>query len=142
MPEVLDTATKTMKTRGQQKRSETVLVVEDESMVSDLARKILERYGYTVLAAANGREALDLYEEKRNNISLVILDLNLPEIGGFQCLEKLRELDPKVKILVTTGHSIDEIEKRAIEAGARGVLLKPFSMKQILTAVRDVLGSD
>ncbi len=111
-------------------------------MVSDVIRRILERTGYTVLSVANGREALNLYEKERDSISLVILDLIMPRMGGIQCLEKLREIDPKAKILVTTGHSTIGVRKAAIEAGAKGFVYKPFTMKQMLTAVREVLDID
>lgn len=121
---------------------ETILLVEDESMVSDVIRRILERTGYTVLSVANGREALNLYEKERDSISLVILDLIMPRMGGIQCLEKLREIDPKAKILVTTGRSTNGVRKAAIEAGAKGFVYKPFTMKQMLTAVREVLDID
>lgn len=131
-----------MKGCGEQRGLETILLVEDEHMVSDLAKRILERSGYTVLAAANGKEALNLYETERNKISLVILDLIMPKMGGKECLEKLREINPNVKILVTSGHSVQEAEKNGIELGARGFLYKPYSVKQILAAVRGILDSD
>jgi CheY-like chemotaxis protein len=142
LPEALDTAAKTMKGRREQTGAETILLVEDESMVSDVTTKILERFGYTVLAAGNGREALNLYEKQKDSISLVILDLIMPKMGGIRCLEKLREIDPEARILVTTGHSLVGVEEEAIEAGARGFLYKPFTIKQMLTAVREVLDSD
>ena len=81
--EPLETATREAMPRG---GTETILLVDDEEFVRDLGKRILERSGYTVLTAANGKEALDLYKRERGNISLVILDLIMPEMGGKQCL--------------------------------------------------------
>ncbi len=121
---------------------ETILLVEDEVLVCDVTKRILERGGYTVLVATNGREALNLYLKKRDVISLVILDLIMPEMGGKECLRKLRENDPNVKTVVVTGYCKNGIAKDVIESGARGFVCKPYDSKQILTAVRRVLDSD
>jgi two-component system cell cycle sensor histidine kinase/response regulator CckA len=121
---------------------ETILLVEDEVLVCDVTKRILERGGYTVLIATNGREALNLYLKKMDVISLVILDLIMPEMGGKECLRKLRENDPNVKTLVISGHCKDGIAKEVIESGAIGFVCKPYDSKQILTAVRRVLDSD
>jgi two-component system cell cycle sensor histidine kinase/response regulator CckA len=122
--------------------TETILLVEDQDLVRDVTQRIVERSGYVVLPAANGKEALSLYEKERDRISLVILDLIMPEMGGKDCLAKLRELNPKLKILVTSGYSGYGVEKEAIELGASAFLRKPYNMKQMLTAIREVLGSD
>ena len=79
--------------------TETVLLVDDEDLVSDLGARILTKHGYTVLKAANGREALDLFKKERSQISLVILDLIMPEMGGTECLKELLKIDPQVTSL-------------------------------------------
>ncbi len=122
--------------------TETVLLVDDEEMVSDLGKRILERFGYTVLTAANGKEALDLYEKERNKISLVILDLIMPEMGGRQCLEELLKIDPPVKVLIASGYSAVGETKKTIESGAMGFVGKPYDIGQMLQAVRQVLDQD
>lgn len=121
---------------------ETILLVEDEDWVSDVTKRILERGGHTVLTAANGKEALDLYSKKKDMISLIILDVIMPEMGGKECLEKLREIDPNVKILVTSGYYRNGMTKEIIESGAAGFIRKPYDSKRMLTAVREVLDSD
>ena len=117
-------------------------MVEDEDLVSDLTKRILERFGYTVLTAANGKEALNLYEKERDRVSLVILDLIMPEMGGEECLEELRRLDPNLKILVTSGYPLNGPTRETIDSAARGFVGKPYGMKEMLRAVRDVLDSD
>ena len=122
--------------------TETILLVEDEDMVSDVTTRILERGGYTVLTAVNGKEALNLYLKKRDKIFLVILDLLMPEMGGKECLGKLQQIDPNLKILVTSGYYINGIAKEIIDSGAKGFICKPYDSKRLLTAVREILDSD
>ncbi len=127
-------------TNGQAPEStETILLVEDEDLVRDVTKRILKRAGYKVLIAVNGKEALNLYAKKRDQISLVILDLIMPEMGGKECLEKLREIDPDAKILITSGYYTTEIAREITESGAAGFILKPYDIKQMLAKVRDVL---
>ncbi len=122
--------------------TETILLVDDEEFVRDLGRRVLERSAYTVLTAANGKEALDLYKREREKISLVILDLIMPEMGGKQCLEELLTIDPKVRVLIASGFAANGQTKQAIETGARGFVGKPYNLKGMLQAVREVLDAD
>ncbi len=114
-------------------------MVEDEDLVRDVTKRLLKRAGYLILIANNGKEALNLYAEKRDKISLVILDLIVPEMGGKECLEKLREINPDAKILMTSGYYTTETAREITESGAAGFILKPYDSKRILTAVREVL---
>jgi two-component system, cell cycle sensor histidine kinase and response regulator CckA len=122
--------------------TETILLVDDEEMIRDLGKRILERSGYTALTAANGKEALNLYRKKKGRISLVILDLIMPEMGGRQCLEELLKIDPQVKVLIASGYSASGETKKAIESGAMGFVDKPYDISQVLQAVRQVLDQD
>jgi len=119
--------------------SETILLVDDEEIVRELGKRILERSGYTVLTAANGKEGLDVYGEQKTNISLVILDLIMPEMGGKQCLEQLVKIDPKVKILIASGYSADGETEETLETNARGFIAKPYNLAEMLHTVRKVL---
>ena len=122
--------------------TETVLLVDDEDLVSDLGVRILTKHGYTVLKAANGREALDVFEKESSQISLVILDLIMPEMGGTECLKELLKIDPQVKVLVASGYSGDASVKDTIQLGAKGFVSKPFRVNELLREVREVLDSD
>ncbi len=122
--------------------TETILLADDEELIRDLGKRILERSGYTVLTAANGIEALDLYNRERQKISLVILDLIMPEMGGRQCLRELLKIDPNARVLIASGFAANERTKEAIEPGARGFIGKPYDMKGMLKAVRNVLDMD
>ena len=119
--------------------TETVLLVDDEDLVSDLGVRSLTKHGYTVLKAANGREALHLFKKERSRISLVILDLIMPEMGGSECLKQLLKIDPQVNVLVASGFSADASVKETIQMGAKGFVSKPFRVNELLRDVRKVL---
>jgi PAS domain S-box-containing protein len=119
--------------------TETILLVDDEGFVRDVARQILTEFGYTVIVANDGESALQLYEQERGRVDLVILDLIMPGIGGRKCLEKLLKINPKAKIVVASGFSTIEPIKETVEAGAKGFIGKPYEMKGFLKVVREVL---
>ncbi len=118
---------------------ETVLLVDDEEFIRELGRRILSNAGYTVLAAANGKEALDLFKAEGAKISLVILDLIMPEMGGKECLKGILNVDPHAKILMATGLSAQFSMKESVEMGASGFVAKPFRIKELLGQVRTIL---
>ncbi len=120
----------------------TILLVDDEEFIRDLGRRILERSGYTVLTASGGKEALELYRREREKISLVILDVIMPEMGGKQCLEELLRIDPNARILIASGYSGEGPAKDALQGGAKRFVSKPFDMRQLLQTVRKVLDGE
>jgi two-component system, cell cycle sensor histidine kinase and response regulator CckA len=122
--------------------TETILLVDDEKAIRDLGKEILTSVGYKVLTASTGLEALDMYAKAQEEISLVILDLIMPEMGGKQCLEELHKINPQLKVLIASGYCADPSTKEFLETGARGVVTKPFRMKELLQQVRKVLDSD
>ena len=122
--------------------TETILLVDDEAFVRDLGQRILSNAGYTVLTAANGIEALDLFTRKEKQIDLVVLDLIMPEMGGEASLKELLKIDPGVKVLVASGYSADPSMRGPLELGAKGFVSKPFRLKELLRQVRKVLDED
>jgi two-component system cell cycle sensor histidine kinase/response regulator CckA len=121
---------------------ETLLLVDDEEAVRTLGAEMLESAGYTVLTAANGREGLKVYGQNKDQISLVILDLVMPEMSGRKCLEELLKMDPTAKVLIASGYAANGPAKETRESGAAGFISKPFDLKQILLAVRRSLDRD
>ncbi len=122
--------------------TETIMLVDDEKIIRELGTEILEQFGYSVLTAATGKEALDLYKKERDRISLVILDLIMPGMGGKECLEGVLKIEPRAKVLVASGYAAEGQTKETIETGARGFVGKPLDIRQMLRAVREVLDSD
>jgi len=119
--------------------TETILLVDDEELITDLGKRILARAGYTVLVASNGKDAEDLYKVNKGRISLVILDLVMPGMGGKQCLQALLRIDPLVKVLIASGYTEKARKEELMAHGARGFVTKPFTVTQLLGDVRDIL---
>jgi PAS domain S-box-containing protein len=119
--------------------SETILLVDDEEHVRDLGSRLLARSGYTVITARNGREALEIYSNEQGSISLVILDLIMPEMGGSKCLEELLKINPQVKVIISSGYSLGSQERSTVGAHAKAFVEKPYEMQQLLNTVRKVL---
>ncbi|MBI5251012.1 MAG: PAS domain S-box protein [Desulfomonile tiedjei] len=122
--------------------TETILLVDDEVSIIEFGKRILERSGYTVITANNGKTALEKYKKEKDHISLVILDLIMPEMGGKQCLEELLKLNKTARVLIASGYSMESQIKETAEAGGRGFVSKPYNVREMLQAVRDVLDSD
>ena len=122
--------------------NEKILLVDDEEYVRDLGKRILERAGYTVITAANGKEALEIYAREQSNIALVVLDLIMPQMEGKKCLEELLKINPDVKVIVSTGHSLDARESLLLGALARGFVNKPYEVRQMVQTVREVLDAE
>ncbi len=119
--------------------TETILVVDDEPMIRDLAKRILDRSGYSVLTAGSGKEGIEIYAQHKSDIALVILDLIMPEMGGKQCLEELLKIDPQVKAVIASGFAVKGDTKAFLDTEAKGIVPKPFNMRELLRAVRHVL---
>jgi two-component system, cell cycle sensor histidine kinase and response regulator CckA len=116
-----------------------ILLIDDEEYFRKLSKRILERAGCTVITAANGKEALGIYAREQSNIALVVLDLIMPQMGGTKCLEELLRINPDVKVIVSTGHSLDAQDRPHFGALARGFVNKPYEVRQMVRTVRAVL---
>ncbi|MGO9738361.1 MAG: PAS domain S-box protein [Desulfomonilaceae bacterium] len=123
-------------------RSETILVVDDEPNVTELASRMLTEANYKVITASNGKEALDLYEKRQEEIKLVILDLNMPVMDGRQCLEALLSMNSNVKAIIASGYSANGTVKRILETGAKGFIDKPFDIARLLENIRQIIDQE
>lgn len=111
----------------------TVLVVDDEQAIADIIKFNLEREGYEVLTAKDGRDALNTLEE--NSVNLVLLDVMMPEMDGFTCLKEIRK-DSKVPVIMLTAKE-EEVDKvLGLELGADDYVVKPFSMRELIARVK------
>ena len=119
--------------------SETILVVDDEENIRDFASQVLTKFGYKALTASSGEEALNIYSGKPKEIDLVLLDIGMPGMGGHKCLQELLKLDPKQKVIIASGYSINGQVKKSIEAGSAGFVGKPYQVFDLLNKVREVL---
>lgn len=119
--------------------SETILVVDDEAAVRKFCRELLRGFGYTVITAGSGEEALKTFLRQRGRIDLVVLDLIMEGMGGKRCLEEMFKIDPAAKIILMTGYAVEDDVAQALEKGARGLLNKPFRAEEIGKMIRRVL---
>ncbi len=119
--------------------TETILLVDDEESIRQLGEELLGSFGYAVLTAPDGESALELYEKENKRVDLVILDLSMPGMGGKRCLEKLVEMNPRIKVIIASGYSVNGPTKDAIDAGAKGFVGKPYEVRQMLQAIRKVM---
>lgn len=121
------------------KGTETVLLVDDEDMILDIGRQLLETLGYTILLARNGRKAVDLYGSRHPGIDAVILDMIMPDMGGADTYDQLKRIDPHVKVLLSSGYSQDGQAQQILDRGCRGFIQKPFKIEELSCKIREVL---
>jgi two-component system, cell cycle sensor histidine kinase and response regulator CckA len=118
---------------------ETILVIDDNQAVRQFAEHVISGFGYKVLTADSGEEALSLYKADAGAIDLLVLDLDMPGMGGTKCLEELIRIDPGVKVVVASGLSPDGKVRKILESGTGTFIGKPFQVSQIIPKIRDVL---
>ena len=116
----------------------TLLVVDDEESVRNITRRILERAGYTVLVACDGVEALQVFRKHQEAIRAVVLDVTMPHMGGEETFRQLRQLDPRVRVRLSSGYSEQEATSRFAGKGLAGFIEKPFKATAIVEQLRAV----
>jgi len=119
----------------------TILLVDDEDGVRMVAARMLEQLGYHVLLAPSGSRALEIYPREQDRIDLVILDMLMPGMGGVETFQKLKGVDPKVRVLLSSGYSLDGEAQQVMAAGARGFIQKPYRLAALSRQVAEVLGT-
>ncbi len=124
------------------KGNETVLLVDDEPMVLEVGINMLKKLGYTVLEAKGGREAVKVYKANKDKIDLVILDMIMPDRGGGETYDQMKEIDPTVTVLLSSGYSIDGQATEILERGCNGFIQKPFTIKELSGRIREILEKD
>ena len=128
---------------GSEKRAasggDTILLVDDERYIRDLASQILKRSGYATVAADSGEKALEIFRSGPESIDLVIMDLGMPGMGGLKCTRKLLDLEPSLKIIIASGYGSEGQVEEALALGAAGYVSKPYQLKDLVSAVQTVL---
>ena len=120
-------------------RTKTILVIDDQGIARKTIRRMLEYHGYTVLEAADGREALEVFQREQAAIGLVVLDLTLPDTSGEQMLARLRVLEPQVKVAVCTDQTVSELKRQDEFREVAGIIRKPVRTDRLLATVRQAL---
>jgi PAS domain S-box-containing protein len=121
------------------KGTETVLLVDDEDMVLGVGEEMLKKMGYRVLLATSGKEAVELYKRHKNEIDLVILDMIMPDMGGGEAYDRMKGDNPKVKVILSSGYSIEGQANEILERGCNGFIQKPFNIQELSGKIRGIL---
>ncbi len=119
--------------------SETVLLAEDDSTVRELTRSVLEDFGYTVIEAVDGEDAVNKFHESRKPVDLLVLDIVMPKKKGKEAYEEIRKVDPGIKVLFTSGYTADVVHKKKIIDSGLDFIVKPSAPTVFLKRVREVL---
>lgn len=120
-------------------QNKTILIVDDEKMVLDIGAMVLEKLGYKVFKVDNGREAIKIFSENKEKIDLVLLDMIMPEMSGSSVFDGLKDIDSEVKVLISSGYSMDNRAKELIERGCCGFIQKPFQYETLTKKIAEIL---
>jgi PAS domain S-box-containing protein len=120
----------------------TVLVVDDEELIRETTLQILSKYGFEVLTAKDGREAIEIYKENMNHIDIILLDMIMPEIGGKETFKELRNINSNVKVILSSGFSAEGEARETINLGVNGFIQKPFRVNELLKKIGEILNQN
>jgi nitrogen-specific signal transduction histidine kinase/CheY-like chemotaxis protein len=129
----IKTAERFIKGRG------TVVLADDEEVILEVGRELLEGMGYRVLTARDGDEAIKVYRKHTDEIDIVVLDMVMPNMGGGEAYDRMKEIDPDIKVLLSSGFSIDGEATEILERGCNGFIEKPFRMNELAEKIREIL---
>jgi PAS domain S-box-containing protein len=118
-----------------------ILLADDEESIRNLGRRMLQRAGFEVVVAADGREALEKFAAEKDSISLVILDLTMPHFDGEACFREMRQLKPGVRVILSSGYNEQDIVNRFAGKGLAGFVQKPYTTEELLSKIREALAS-
>ncbi len=128
-----ETATEIVKGSG------TILLIDDEKMIIEVGRELLKELGYDVLVAASGSEAVEVFQSRHKEIDLVIMDMIMPGMGGGETFDRLKEIDPQVRVLLSSGYSVNGQATKILRRGCDGFIQKPFNMHQLAEKVQKIM---
>ncbi len=119
--------------------TKTVLLVDDEEIVLGVGKQMLEKLGFSVLTAKNGKEALDVYKTNQNDIRFVVLDMIMPGMGAGDTYVGLQSINPGIKVLLSSGYGADQQTSELLNLGCSGFIQKPFSMQCLSEKIEEIL---
>jgi len=117
----------------------TILLIDDEERILDTGKQILNRIGYEVLLAGGGQEALDVYTKNQDKVDIILLDMVMPGMGGGETYDRMKEINPEIKILLVSGYGIEGQATEILERGCDGFIQKPFEMNKMSQKIREIL---
>jgi len=127
------------KTAAMIKGTGTILLIDDEKMIIDVGRELLKELGYRVLPAMSGPEAIDVFQKNQDDIDMVIMDMIMPGMGGGETFDRLRDINPDIKVLLSSGYSINGQATKILRRGCDGFIQKPFNMNQLSEKIQKIM---
>lgn len=118
----------------------TILLVDDQDLVIDVGKDMLSMLGYTVLIAKNGSEALEVFEQNKNTVDLVVLDYVLPGMSGSEIFDGIKSIRSDARVLISSGYSKDGEAGELLQRGCCGYIQKPFNLLELSLKIRDAFG--
>ncbi len=125
-----------------QKGSGTILLVDDEEIILSVAKEMIQALGYQVLTARGGKAAVETYAAEKDQIDMVVLDLIMPGMGGGDVFDQLKRINPDVRVLLSSGYSMDGQASAILRQGCRGFIQKPFSIQELSQKISEILAED
>ncbi len=122
--------------------TETILVIEDEEMLRNLVKAVLVSKGYTVLTAEDGMQGVEMYQSHQDQIAIVLSDVGLPALSGQDVLKRIREMNPKAKVILASGFIDPETKSEMYKAGLKNFIQKPYLPDEVLQKIREVIDTD
>ena len=119
--------------------TDTVLLVDDEEIVVGVGKQMLEKLGYSVLIARSGQEAVDVYKNRPDDVDLVLLDMIMPGMEAGDTYDKLKSINPAIKVLLSSGYGLDQKAGDIIDRGCNGFIQKPFNMQILEDKIVEIL---
>jgi CheY-like chemotaxis protein len=118
---------------------ETVLLVDDEDMILDVGTRMLKKLGYQVFTARDGKEAISVFQKHRGKIDVIVLDMIMPRMGGGETYDRIKKIRPGVKVLLSSGYSINGQASEILNRGCDGFIQKPFNLQNLSQSLRAIL---
>ena len=110
-------------------------------MILEVGRELLEELGYTVLPVIGGQQAIDVFEKNQDKVDLIIMDMIMPGMSGGETFDRLKDIKPEAKILLSSGYSVDGQATKILRRGCDGFIQKPFNMNQLAEKIQRILTS-
>ncbi len=120
-------------------KGETVLLVEDEEQLRVLLEMFLEENGYRIITASDGETAVEIFRKHSNEIAVVLSDLGLPKLGGWEAFLQMKAINPRVKAILASGYFDPELKQEIIKSGAKHFVQKPYQPPDVLIKIRQLI---
>ena len=117
-------------------RKHAILLVDDEPLTLNMLKRFFEKADFDVMTAQDGLEAIAVYEHKKDQIDVILSDIELPEMDGWMMHSRLKEINPQVKVIFTSGYYHPEIQTRCDREGIEALIPKPFKLDEVVSIVR------